>query len=722
MPDPIWPTEDGDEPAPDVPQGPPPSTRAEPPPTASTPPPAAEPAEDTSYQAEDQQLAEPPAKTESQRTAELPAPEPNERATAHWPDTGERTGADERSEQPYAGERPGPFDHRSADRSGPTDRAAQRPNTHERPAGPEHQRPAPAGNHGRFGAPPPTEYLAPAPPPGSAERTQIIPLPPRPLPPPVGDRTQPHRTPAPPSIPPPSTPPRATPRPPVDSPTAMLPAVGRSEPADDAKPAPEPTPAKEAPSEPAARPGARRGGRVLVTLGALVVVLGLAVGVVFGVPGLATSLGLRVEPAPATAPPPAPVAFQPALRAPDATVPAPSASGVGAALVGPAGSSALGTLTGKVIDPATGQVLWERSAGSALVPASTGKLLTAAAALLAIDHTAQLTTKVVQGERPGTVVVVGGGDPTVTALPAGKDSVYPGAAHLDDLVAQVKASGVQVSTVQADLSRYTGAPLAPGWDNADVAGGYIAPMVPMMLDGARSVATKGTTPRSDSPARTFADVFAKRLGAAAATDRFQVSAPAGAKVLGEVRSAPLVELVDNLLQTSDNVLAEAVAREVAVATGADPSFDGAGKATLKVLQDNGFDTSGTSLSDGSGLSNLDKTSAALLAELLRVAAADEGTDPRSAKLRPLLGGLPVAGGSGTLSTRYTTGAAAVGRGWVRAKTGTLPAARVNSLAGVVLDQDGRLLVFAFITAESDPVAARPALDEVIAALRQCGCR
>jgi D-alanyl-D-alanine carboxypeptidase/D-alanyl-D-alanine-endopeptidase (penicillin-binding protein 4) len=192
-------------------------------------------------------------------------------------------------------------------------------------------------------------------------------------------------------------------------------------------------------------------------------------------------------------------------------------------------------------------------------------------------------------------------------------------------------------------------------------------------------------------------------------------------VLGEVRSAPLVELVANLLQRSDNVLAEVVGHEVAKAAGEEPSFAGASKATLKVLQQNGFDVTGLSMMDASGLSGQDKVPARLLASVLAVAAGPDGKDPRTAKLRPMLSGLPVAGGSGTLSDRYTNPGATVGRGWVRAKTGTLATPLVNSLAGVVLDAEGRLLVFALMTNGSVTATARPALDTMAATLRKCGC-
>ncbi len=447
--------------------------------------------------------------------------------------------------------------------------------------------------------------------------------------------------------------------------------------------------------------------------------IAIAAGVVFGVPGVAGKLGLTDDdPAVAIAPPPVPVEFVATLRSPGVDAPAPSAEGLKAELAGPAADPALGTLTGTVIDPASGDVLFAQNADTPLVPASTTKILTSAAALLALPHSEQLTTRVVAGDKPGTAIIVGGGDPTLSSLPVGKNSVYPGAAHLDDLVAQVKASG-PVDTVLVDLDRYTGDGIAVGWERGDVGVGYIAPMVPAMLDGGRADPTKAVSPRSDNPGRTLAEAFAKRIGATVPA-KATVTARPNAKVLGEVRSAPVVELVDNTLQRSDNVLAEALAREVGLAAKQEASFAGGTKGITETLRANGFAVDTLALHDGSGLSTENKVTAALLADVLRVAAAPGGSDPRTAKLRPLLGGLPVAGGSGTLAGRYQGPAAVGGKGWVRAKTGTLSS--VNSLAGVVLDADGRLLVFALMSNGSAPGAAQPALDVVAATLRKCGCR
>lgn len=454
---------------------------------------------------------------------------------------------------------------------------------------------------------------------------------------------------------------------------------------------------------------------------ALVLVAGAGAGTVALVPGLAAKLGLGTsEPEVVIQPPPPPVQFAPALRAPTQGA-APTSAGLQQALAGPLGASGLGTLTGAVVDATTGQLVWDRGAGTPLVPASTVKVLVGAAALLTLDHTAQLSTKVVAGKDPGSVVIVGGGDPTLSSLKEGTESVYPGAAHLSDLVNQVKASGAEVRTVYVDIGRYVGKGLEPSWEPGDVPGGHITPIVPAMLDGGRADATAAVSRRSDNPARSLAEEFAKRIGGATVPGEAATTAPEGAKVLGEVRSAPIVELVDTLLQNSDNVLAETMAREVARAAGEEPSFAGGSRATAKVLQQNGFDTAGLSLADASGLSGQDRVPAGLLASILAVAAGPDGKDPRTAKLRPLLGGLPVAGGSGTLAYRYNTPGSSSGRGWVRAKTGTLQTPLVNSLAGVVLDGDGRLLVFALISNGSTTAVGRPVLDAIAAALAKCGC-
>ncbi len=57
---------------------------------------------------------------------------------------------------------------------------------------------------------------------------------------------------------------------------------------------------------------------------------------------------------------------------------------------------------------------------------------------------------------------------------------------------------------------------------------------------------------------------------------------------------------------------------------------------------------------------------------------------------------------------------------VRAKTGTLTG--VTSLAGMVTDTDGRLLIFALMSNGPSPAVSRPKLDTMAAELSRCGCR
>lgn len=447
------------------------------------------------------------------------------------------------------------------------------------------------------------------------------------------------------------------------------------------------------------------------TLVALVTVLVL-------VAGAATAIGVRALLKP-SAPPFVPVLPELQLGPLAFDAPAPSAAGIDKALRKAASAPELGTLSGIVINPADGQQLWSRDPNDALAPGSANKVLTAAATLLTLDPTKRLVTKVMAGPTPDSVVLVGGGDPTISVLPATSDSVYPGAAKLSTLAEEVQvAHPAPIKKVFLDESLFTGPQMAPGWDAGDIKGGDFSPMSALMADGGRTDPTMLDPPRTATPAVEAGRAFAQFLGA----DPNQVQtgvAPTGAAELGRVYSPPVSDLIETALTISDNVSAEALARQVALAKGEEPSFAGGVKAIRSALTGANFDIAGMDTVDASGLSTDDKVPARLLGQIMAVAAGPK-SDPRAVRLRPLLWGLPVAGGTGTLGDRFAAADATGGRGWVRAKTGTLTG--VNALTGVVTDTDGRLLAFALMSNGTSPATSRPKLDTIAAVLRDCGCR
>lgn len=492
-----------------------------------------------------------------------------------------------------------------------------------------------------------------------------------------------------------------------------------AEPQREPEPEPEALSQQEESAPPPESPIKTKRKRRGLLIGGFALLVVVALGVVAALPQVSNRLGLPWAPNAPKGDEPALVALTQVLHGPQDSAPSPTAAALTAALQGPAGSAALGQLTGSVLDVASGTELWDRNATTALTPASTTKVLTVTAALLTLDHGMRLKTKVVQGAQPGTVVLVAGGDLTLNSRPAGQESkLFPGSAHLSDLIAQVKKANPNVTKVQLDTSIYNGPTTAPGWDPTDAPSVSAAPMVPIMLDGGRTGDLDSEdVMRTGNPGTAVEKALASGLGAQPGGT---AKAPADAKVLGEVQSAPLTELVDDLLTNSDNNLADAVARQVAIAKGDEPSFAGAVKATMDVLSQNGFDVSGVTLNDNCGLSTLNKIPAKLLSQIMAVAAGPDGKDPRTAKMRAVLDGLPIAAVSGTLAEpRYTKPSNVAGRGWVRAKTGSLSG--VNTLAGVVLDTDGRLLAFALMSTGADTNSSRDALDTIAATLRGCGC-
>ncbi|MFJ9444901.1 D-alanyl-D-alanine carboxypeptidase/D-alanyl-D-alanine-endopeptidase [Kitasatospora sp. NPDC101235] len=410
----------------------------------------------------------------------------------------------------------------------------------------------------------------------------------------------------------------------------------------------------------------------------------------------------------------------------------PTAQGLQQTLAAALADKSLGEVTFAVADAGTGRLLYGSGENAPATPASTTKLATAIAALSLIPGDTRLHTRVVRGADPGTITLVGGGDPTLTALPA--DQVQIGGqpadadtapASLDALAQQtadtLRSLGTTTVQLDYDLSMYAGSPQHKNHD-----GQNIALVVPLMVDEGRvdPKSREDAPDRVADPAAAAAETFAVLLKARGITVTGKArpaAAPApaptvsGTAPLGEVHSPTVARLVERLLTTSDNQLAEAIARQVAIAAHQPASFEGAAAAVTQELTRLGVPMGNVLLNDGSGLHPGNAIPPAVLVQLLVLAASEQHPT-----LRPVLTGLPVAGFTGTLNKRYGSGSgAADAAGLIRAKTGTLTG--VNTLAGTVVDADGRLLAFAVMTRSAAADTARAAMDRVAARLATCGC-
>ena len=383
----------------------------------------------------------------------------------------------------------------------------------------------------------------------------------------------------------------------------------------------------------------------------------------------------------------------------------------------------LTTLFGSVVNASTGELLWDRQATIPVRTASVLKVLTAAVALSALGPDYRLLTRVVTGSTPGTVVLVGGGDATLSRLPPGQESVYSGAPKLADLAAQTVAAYTAanpdapgITQVVLDSTYWS---ISDKWDSSwarsEQTIGYHSEVTALQVDGDRDDPTRLTSPRSTDPVARAGLAFAEELSLAgnpAGVPTISVGAAVGNTVLGQVQSQPVSTLIGQMLPRSDNTLAEMLARVSSKVIGLDGSAASLTRTFAGVLNTYGVPTAGISIRDGSGLSEFNAVPPQYVAELFVV------INGGGQNLSIIIGALPVAGVSGSLSSRFT-GPNAIARGAVLAKTGWIDTS--YSLAGIVRAPDGSVLTFSF-HAIRDGISenARAALDTLTTGVFSCG--
>src|SRR5699024_867793 len=225
-----------------------------------------------------------------------------------------------------------------------------------------------------------------------------------------------------------------------------------------------------------------------------------------------------------------------------------------------------------------------------------------------------------------------------------------------------------------DTSRYTGEDFDSGWERSDIAKGVITPIQPLMVDtGYIGSKDKQWRARSEHPAADALTAFEKELkkagitvtdaeddGAASAGDSADGTAVDGTATDGtaadgastdnteevaRVESATISEIVEYALVHSDNVVAEMLGNEVAIAQGEDGSLENGPRAVLSVLEDS-IDLGRTELVDTSGLSYDNRIAPHDLTTVLQASVdADDS-------LAGLISHFPVGGLTGTLTERF----------------------------------------------------------------------
>ncbi|KTR11800.1 hypothetical protein NS330_12660 [Curtobacterium citreum] len=379
-----------------------------------------------------------------------------------------------------------------------------------------------------------------------------------------------------------------------------------------------------------------------------------------------------------------------------------------------ASAPGLGDFEGYVMNAATGEVLFSRKGDQAAQTGSVMKTLTTATALAVLGGDHRIPTTVTK-ESDGTIAIVGHGDPT---LSVGGGTVYPGAPTLAQLAQQVKASlgDAPVTTIVTDDTYWNDTDAwDPTWPVSERTIGYQPEVTALMVDGDRANPAAATSPRSTDPVGRAGAAFRTALANAgvvgAGNAQIVKRATTSTDTIATVSSQPVSTLIGQMIPNSDNTLAEMLARISSKESGADGSAASLTGVYQKALSSYGVDPAGIVIKDGSGESASNAVSPDFVAHLMvQVAAGAKG-------LGTLAESLPVAGQSGTLASRFT-GANAVARGKVHAKTGWIDSA--NTLGGWIDAADGTRLTFAFYAIGSSRAAALPALDAVTAATYSCG--
>jgi D-alanyl-D-alanine carboxypeptidase/D-alanyl-D-alanine-endopeptidase (penicillin-binding protein 4) len=448
---------------------------------------------------------------------------------------------------------------------------------------------------------------------------------------------------------------------------------------------------------------------ILIAVAAAVTFLLLGTGAVFA--GLGTGKSATPVASPTVSTPTPASRAVPADEVAAAGIPTCSISAL-------AGKSALGKLYGSVLKTGGGPALYSVLPDDPQAPASELKLLTAAAAIAKLGPNFQITTKVVDGVTPGSITLVGEGDPTLSAVAAG-DSVYAGAPTMASLASKTLAAyniahpGVPITQVVLDSTYWDP---TDNWNSAvprgEQTGGFLSETTALQVDGDRQNPKLQVSPRSSDPIAAAGKAFVVALGQSNPINVTTGQQEDGAPTLASVESQPVSVLVKQMLLNNDDTLAESLARIISVQENLDGTSSSIQQAITRALAGYVLNTSGLSIDDGSGESPDSAIPASFMAQFMALVNQGKGN------MAYVKAGIPLAGRTGGLMGRFIGGASA-GVGHVFAMPGSI--SNAYTLTGYMTAKDGTGLSFAFFAEGGGVTAsANAALDALASAVYSCG--
>jgi D-alanyl-D-alanine carboxypeptidase/D-alanyl-D-alanine-endopeptidase (penicillin-binding protein 4) len=178
--------------------------------------------------------------------------------------------------------------------------------------------------------------------------------------------------------------------------------------------------------------------------------------------------------------------------------------------------------------------------------------------------------------------------------------------------------------------------------------------------------------------------------------------PQGARLLHSLESPVLAEIVRDTNKFSNNIMARHLFLTLGAESGGAPASTQKGFTAVKTwLAAKGIAAPELVMENGSGLSRIERISAANLAALLQAAW-------RSPVMPELVSSLPIVGLDGTMRRRLKNDGVT---GQAHIKTGLL--SDVRAMAGYVLDRSGRRHVVVMIVNHPSAPETQPAFDALL---------